>query len=91
MLYEVITRFQISGVVVTSNDVHRGLGLVVITSYSIHYTKLYDYDNTGNLESLGKAGPGNSTPLAPEPETIRWFIPRVTPFIVDGMIAKDHQ
>ena len=30
-------------------------GICVITSYSIHYTKLYEYDEKGNVLYVGKA------------------------------------
>ena len=47
MLYEVITIYQLGGIglFLSSNDIQLGR---VITSYSIHYTKLYDI-TLGNL------------------------------------------
>src|SRR6267143_236494 len=45
--------------------------------------------HTGHLQSLREAWPENGPALAPEPETIGRFLPRLPTFIVEGMVAQD--
>ena len=65
MLYEVITCFSSSALPCTLD-----LYSAVITSYSIHYTKLYDYDPDPVSWAVG--GPSD-TPFLPGDEVL-WFV-----------------